>query len=442
MEMCVCPSAGSASTRQDQNKPQKSSEMSSKQVVRHVLTFLLIACAIWLGRSWQFYIEALASIFFACSLASVIVIHFRIAPSWLDALLVVCGTLLFAAIDFQALHYRALFPAWLSFAGLSSLVVLGIRTIWSEGADRKLVGLAFIPALLLVVSEYFASTFLEWTAAAHPKVLDLYLYSFDASLGLQIPFLVGQRFVLWPWLGRLSFLFYIGLPIPIALIYAGRVLRLGEKALPSFVAFLATGPTGVLFYNLFPALGPVHLFLQGFPWNPLATRSVSRLLVEPVALPGAPNAIPSLHMGWVLLAWWYSRGLSRVERSIAMAFVLFTVLATLGTGEHYFVDLVVAFPFALLIEALCSVSLHWRTKLRLGVAMGGLLGTLAWFGALRYATHFFWRTPILPWAICIGTIALSLVIEGRLYFQAERTCKGEPPRLDAVLSSPVPADGN
>lgn len=416
--------------------------MSLKQAVRSVLTILLIACAIWLGRSWQFYIEALASIFFACSLASVIVIHFRIAPSWLDALLVACGTLLLAAIDFQALHYRALFAAWLSFAGLSSLVVLGIRTIWSEGAERKLVGLAFIPALLLVVSEYFASTFLEWTAAAHPKVLDLYLYSFDASLGLQIPFLVGQRFALWPWLGRVSFLFYIGLPIPIALIYAGRVLRLGEKALPSFVAFLATGPVGVLFYNLFPALGPVHLFLQGFPWNPLATHSVSRLRVEPVALPGAPNAIPSLHMAWVLLAWWYSRGLSRVERGVAMTFLVFTVLATLGTGEHYFVDLVAAFPFALLLESLCSVSLHWRDRLRLGGAISGILGTLAWFGALRYGTHFFWRSPILPWAICILTMAFSLVIEGMLYGQTQRAGKKESLELDAFLSSPVPADTN
>jgi len=415
------------------------SEMSLKQAVRCTLTFLLIACAIWLGRSWQFYIEALASIFFACSLASVIVIHFRIVPSWPDALLVLCGTLFFAAIDFQVLHYRALFAAWLSFAGLSSLVVLGVRTIWADGANRKLASLAFFPALLLIVSEYFATTFLEWTAAAHPKVLDLYLYSFDASLGLQIPFLVGQRFALWPWLGRVSFLFYIGLPIPIALVYAGRVLRLGDKAVPSFVAFLATGPVGVLFYNLFPALGPAHLLLQGFPWHPLATRSVSRLLVEPVALPGAPNAIPSLHMAWVLLAWWYSRGLSLMERSVAMAFVLFTVLATLGTGEHYFVDLVVAFPFALLMEALCSASLSWKDRLRLAGTTAGLLGTLAWLAALRYGTHFFWRSPLLPWVVCACTIAFSLVVEAWLFREAERTQKGDSLQLGALLSNPVPA---
>lgn len=416
--------------------------MSLKQAARWILAFLLIACTLWLGRSWQFYVEALASIFFACSLASVIIIHFRIMPSWQDALLVFCGTLLLAAIDFQVLHYKPVFAAWLSFAGLSSLATMGVRTIWASGSDRRLMSLAFIPSLLLVVSEYFASTFLQWTSSAHPKVLDLYLYSFDASLGLQLPFLAGQRFAVWPWLGRISVLFYIGLPVTIAVIYAGRVLRMREKAVPSFVAFLGTGPVGVLFYNVFPALGPVHLFLQNFPWHPLPTHKVVRLLVEPISIPGAPNAIPSLHMGWVLLAWWYSRGLSRVERGIALAFVIFTVVATLGTGEHYFVDLIVAFPFALLMESVSSFSLPWKDKLRAAAGLGGLLFVLGWLGALRYGTHVFWASPLIPWALCLGTIALSLVLEKKLYHHVAKAATGEPVQLTAPLSEPVPANCN
>ncbi len=317
---------------------------------------------------------------------------------------------------------------------------MGVSAVWANGAARRLLSFKFIPSLLLVTSEYFASTFLQWTASVHPKVLDLYLYSFDASLGLQLPFLVGQRFVLWPWLGRVSALFYIGLPIPIALVYAGRLLRLREKALPSFVALLATGPVGVLFYNLFPALGPVHLFLQMFPWHPLLTRSVSRLLVVPVALPGAPNAMPSLHMGWALLAWWYSRGLSWAERGVVFAFLIFTVLATLGTGEHYFVDLVVAFPFALLIEAICGFSLGWRDKLRLAASTAGLFLVLGWFAALRYGTHLFWASPLIPWFFCLCTITCSLVLERKLYRQAERASSGNPIQFAALFSEPAPAE--
>lgn len=412
--------------------------MSLQQLTRWLLTFLLMACAIWLGHSWRFYTEALASIFFAFSLSSVLIIHFRIAPSSHDALLVLCGTFFLAAIDFQALHYKPVLAAWFSFAGLSSLVTLGIRTIWASGADRKRMAYSFIPALLLILSEYLASTFLEWTAAAHPKVLDLYLYSFDASLGLQLPFLAGQRFAMWPWLGRASLLFYIALAIPISMIYAGRFLHLREKALPSFAAFLATGPMGILFYNLFPALGPIHLLLRDFPWHPLATRSVSRLYVEPVALSGAPNAIPSLHMAWVLLAWWYSRGLSGVERAIALAFLFFTILSTLGTGEHYFVDLVVAFPFALLMEGLCSFSLPWKDRLRLAATLGGLLSILGWLAALRYATHLFWVSILVPWALCLGTIAFSLALERKLYRQAERASTGDPIPFAPALSEPTP----
>jgi hypothetical protein len=234
-------------------------------------------------------------------------------------------------------------------------------------------------------------------------------------------------------------LFYIGLPFPIALVYAGRAARLREKALPSFVAFLGTGPVGVLFYNLFPALGPVHLFLQDFPWHPLATRNVSRLFVEQVALHGAPNAIPSLHMAWVLLAWWYSRGLSLVERSITFAVALFTVLATLGTGEHYFIDLVVAFPFALLMESLCSFSVPWKDKFRAAAYIGGLLSVLGWLAALRYGTHSFWRTPLIPWTLCLSTVAFSLFLEQKLYHWVEKASTGEAIQLSAPLPEPTSA---
>jgi hypothetical protein len=137
--------------------------------------------------------------------------------------------------------------------------------------------------------------------------------------------------------------------------------------------------------------------------------------LEPLAIPGAPNAIPSLHMAWVLLVWWYSRGLSWWERLVAFAFVFFTVLATMGTGEHYFVDLVVAFPFALLIEALCAFELPLSDGKRLAALAVGLFGTLAWMEALRYGPHFFWKSPLIPWTLCAVTIAVSIACETKLW---------------------------
>ena len=388
--------------------------MPLTRATKVLLTLPLLAAFAWLGCSAPFYNEALVSAFFGFALASVLIIHFRVRPSWQDALLLLAGTLLLAGVDFRLFHFKQAVMAWFSFAGFSSLFILGLRTVWAKDADHKLLLLAFVPSLLFVISEYFADNLLQWTSAVHPKVYDLYLFSFDSSLHVQIPFLVGQAFSLWPNLRAAALLFYIGLPIPIALIYAGRVLRMREKAIPSFVAFLATGPIGILFYNMLPALGPVHVFGRAFPWHPLSPAQAARLLAEPIALSGAPNAIPSLHMAWVLLVWWYSRGLSWWERAVAFAFLFFTVLATVGTGEHYFVDLVVAFPFALLMEALCSFESPWTEQPRLAALGFGLFATLTWLLALRYAVRFFWISALLPWTLCVVTIALSLTFEWQL----------------------------
>jgi uncharacterized membrane protein SirB2 len=388
--------------------------MVLSQTAKILLTLLLAAAFAWLACSATFYNEALVSAFFGLALASVLLIHFRIRPDWQDALLVVAGTLLLAIVDFRVLHLKPAIMAWFSFAGLSSLLVFGLRTVWAKDADRKLLVLGFVPALLFVTSEYFADNLLQWTSALHPKVYDLYLFSFDAGLHVQIPFLLGQAFAKWPYLRLAGLIFYIGLPIPIALIYAGRVLRVREKAISSFVAFLATGPIGVVFYNLLPALGPAHIFGKGFPWQPLPTAQAAKLFLEPIAVAGPPNAIPSLHMAWVLLVWWYARGLSWWERAVAVAFLFFTVLATMGTGEHYFVDLIVAFPFALGMEALCAFERPWMEQRRLAALAVGFLGTLAWLSGLRYGAHFFWWNAAVPWTLCAVTVGASLLFERRL----------------------------
>ena len=405
--------------------------MPLNRTSKAVLTVLLLVCGIWLGTNRQFYSVALASSFFAFALANVIIIHLRLLSSWMDAGLILGGTIALSLIDLRILHFRPAFLAWLSFAGMSSILVFGARTIWANRADRKLLLLGFIPSLLFVVSEYFADNLLHWTAAHNPKDLDLYLFSFDSSLGIQIPMILGRAFSVWPWLRLVSLLFYIGLPIPIALTYAGRLLRDREKALPVGIAFLATGPIGIIFYNLFPALGPVHLFLKGFPWHPLTVAQASRLFTEPMAIDGPPNAIPSLHMAWVLLVWWYSRGLSWWERSIGFVFLFFTVLATLGTGEHYFIDLIVAFPFALLIESICMFSLRITDRHRALAFCVGLAGTFGWFALLRHELHFFWLSPILPWSFCVATVVLSLLSERLL--QHSRVV----PAMETPVASPA-----
>ena len=404
--------------------------MAFNRTTRIVLTAVLLICGIWLGTNRQFYAQAMVSAFFAFALANVIIIHLRLLPTWKDGSLILAGTLIFALVDLRVLHLGRAILIWLSFAGLSSLLIFGVRTIWADQPERKRLQLGFILSLLFVVSEYFADNMLRWTALRQPGDLDLYLFSFDASLGVEIPFVVGRTFFHYPWLRLAAVLFYLGLPIPIALIYAGRLLRDSKKAIAAGLAFLITGPIGIIFYNLFPALGPVHLFLKGFPLHPFPMDQAAKLVPGPIPLSGPPNAIPSLHMAWVLLAWWYSRGLSWWERSIALLFMFFTVLATLGTGEHYFIDLIVAFPFALMIESICTFSLKRNDRNRMLAFCWGLAGTLGWFVLLRHALHFFWISPILPWLSCALTVVLTLTCERLLQ-------KGTVPAIETSVVSPA-----
>jgi hypothetical protein len=305
-----------------------------------LLTAAICGGAIFLVTNVYFAGTAMPFVFFTLTLASVILVLFRVGRSWLDLPFVAVAAALLGVISVWHFNYQPNWESCVSFVGLASLVVLGLRAVWSEGEKQKILALAFAPSFLFAAFMVFAGAVLERTQIWHPKVLDLYLFSFDASLHVQLAFVMGQMYSLWPWFKTIGTALYIGLPIPLAMVYSGHLVRNPRKVYPAMAAFLLTGPIGILFYNLFPALGPVHIFLQDFPWHPMNTLQASHLLREPIAVKGVQNAIPSLHMAWVLLAWWYSRGLSVWERGIALTFVVFTAFATLGTGEHYFIDLV------------------------------------------------------------------------------------------------------
>jgi hypothetical protein len=388
--------------------------MKLPMLVKIVATLALLGLAAWLGTSEHFYKSALLSLFFGVTLASVVLIHFRVRSSWQDALCVLGEAGLFTVIDFGLLHFRPSLAGIASFLGISSLSILGLRAIWSRDKEQEQMALAFVPALLFVTSDWGSTILLGWTEKANPRVLDLYLFSFDSSFRVQIAFLIGQAYALWPWFRAAGTAFYIGLPMVIGLVYAGQLLRDRWRAMSAMIAFLITGPVGVVFYNLFPAVGPVHIFLSQFPWKPIPADQAMRLLVEPIPVAGLRNCMPSLHMGWVLLAWWYSRGLSVWERGIVMAFVVFTIFSTMGTGEHYSIDLVVAFPFAVFLQGLCALELRWNDWARVTAVVYGLLLTLAWIVVLRFALKVFWTTPVLPWTCCILTVASAIFVQGRL----------------------------
>jgi PAP2 superfamily len=298
--------------------------------------------------------------------------------------------------------------------GLSTSFALGIIWLRSSGDQRSLLRYAFLPPLLLIVLGYAASPLLGITGMLHAKTFDLFLYAFDASLRVQMSFDVGRLVLSSRALTWVTLASYYALPLVLMLAYAKQLVRCREMALTAFLAFMVAGPVGTIFYNLLPACGPLYLVGAEFPFHPLSTQHIRDLVIQPVLVAGARNAFPSLHMAWALLAWWYSEGLSRTLRSVFFTFLGLTVVATLGLGEHYFIDLVAALPFALMIEAGCTLQMSWKNRLRGKAFASGLVLTLAWVAFLRFALRVVWVSPLIPWSLIALTIALCLRIRVQL----------------------------
>jgi len=399
---------------------------ADRRPFRIIATFVLLTAILGLSVSHDFYTGSMVSAYLSLALASALIVLVMIRRAWFDVLWVFAGALFLAVVDYRILHFQPMFMAAFSFLGLAALAVLGTHTIWATAEERKLLLYGFLPAVLFVGSEWMATTLLDITEALHPKTFDLFLYSFDSSLRVQISFLMGQLFWTFPWIRFACLVIYIALPLPLALVYAAQLLRRKEKALTVMLAFLVTGPIGVLFYNMLPACGPVHVFGAAFPWHPLTSAEAMRMNVLPVLLKGARNAIPSLHMTWVLLVWCNSRGLARWVRAIALVFLGLTVMATLGTGEHYFIDLVVAFPFSLMVQALCSYDLPLRSGERKNCFLFGTFVTLIWLALLSFSSSLFWVSPFLPWAMIIATLVPSVYLWRRLLRTESQTSQLQP----------------
>jgi len=405
---------------------------NSKGALQIALTILLLATVLALSLSGDFYTSSMVNPYLSLALFSSLIVLGVLRRSWLDLLWVVAGGLSLAFLDYRVIHFQFMPMACFSFTGLAAFARLGACAIWAKGEDRKLLLYGFLPMVLFVGSEWMASTLLDITERLHPKTFDLFLLSFDCSLRVQISFLVGQLLSKWHWLWWMCIVFYTALPLPLALVYSAQLRRAKSDAMAAMLAFLVTGPIGVIFYNILPACGPVHLFGPAFPWHPLSAADSARVLTVPILLRGARNAIPSLHMTWVLLVWWNSKGLARWVRAIAGAFVWFTVLATLGTGEHYFIDLVVAFPFSLMVQALCSYPLPFRAGARRAAFLFGMFATLVWFAVLSFAVHIFWISSLIPWSTIGVTVAASVVLWHRL-LRAESPAS-EPVRSQAAAA--------
>ena len=373
--------------------------------------FVLLFLAAWLGLPFD-------ALYVGYGLASAFLFQVAVRPRRWEIVGVLAGGGVLTLIDqFVVRRVKPDFQigACLGFIGLVSFLVLGLRAVWADRDEKKQLRSILVPAAGFTVFILGTSKFLGLSSLLFPKTMDMYAYCFDGSLGFQPAFMVGRWFRDYAVLGTIGGDLYSALPFAMALVYAAHLRLKKTTPLMLLEIFMSAGLFGYFLYLLFPAAGPLYLTGPRFPGSPIPFSDLRTLVLggydpRKFYLPEAicRNAMPSLHMTWALLMAFNCKAFSRLVRASAVFYIFATVLGTMGTGEHYFVDLVVAFPFAVAIQALGTRSVPLKSRNRLFPLVGGAALTLLWLVLLRFAIPLFYQwTPLVPWLCVIASTALS-----------------------------------
>lgn len=296
--------------------------------------------------------------------------------------------------------------------GAASIGVLTAQMARAQGRRARLSTLlagTIVPTFVLLS---FSS--LVATVALHPGTKDGVLYAVDGMLGAQPSFAAGRLFAKLPSLRFVCEMVYMALPAGFAFIYAVQ-MRDDEPPVADILhVFLWVGAAGFITYHAFPVVGPVYAFKGHYPnLPPEGFQALSGLSFR--------NCMPSLHTAWALLLWWYARPYTLTVRIIAGAALALTLLATLGFGWHYAIDLVVAVPFVTAIHAACLTAVPPGSPERRRAIVWCVGLTAAWLVLLRAAPSIFLTSSVLTWALVIATLVISLWLEERLWKTATAT---------------------
>ena len=376
-------------------------------IKRHILAPLLAAavlggqCVLVAGRHFATILE---TPFLPYCLIGAFAIHFWTRPGRTERL-VTLGLAIAATTAFVLAsgRFHGDWPSTVacgSFFGLASLAVLAVQTIRSRGAAQKNKLDTLVAGSIFGYSAIFIAYILNFTTRLHPQTYDLYLYAADAGFGLPICAWVG-KFVGSRWLLlHACSLVYESLPLAVSLLYAYE--RSGRRRIPVRVlpAFIGGGAAAYVLYNFLPATGPHYVF-PSFPELPSATQAGLHLVKVGDA---ARNAVPSMHLACALMIFWACRPLRWWVRAAAGLFLGLTVLATIGFGEHYVVDLVAAMPYALALQSICTPRgfPFPRSAAWIGIGL-----TVAWMALLRFGTPLF-ASPLCTWGASLSTVVICL----------------------------------
>ena len=298
----------------------------------------------------------------------------------------------------------------MSAAGLGTLLVLAARALTQRGEERDAVLDVLLPAALLPAFVILAHPMVYLTAALWPTTYDHRLYLADAAFGAPLSFVVGRATAAVPLLPSVCLAVYVALPLALMLVHTLR-RRNGIRSGDTLATFIALTVVGYFGYLLVPVAGPVYAFGEQFPLNP--PDPATMLPAKSLMLPMPRNCMPSLHSGWALLVWWNARPLGLAARVAAAVFLAITLLATVGLGFHYVVDLVAAFPLTMAVQAWGTHVVDPRRR-RNAMAAGALM-TVGWIVFVTWCDAMLAWPPVFLWVLAMAVVAASWLLERRVH---------------------------
>ena len=232
---------------------------------------------------------------------------------------------------------------------------------------------------------------------------DAVLLETDRSLGGLPSYAAASAIGGQPILAAASWFAYITLPIEACVVTLVAIRRALGDMNPRRILLgcAAAGLAAVAAYLICPATGPRYAF-PGFPTARPGPLPLAGMVVSPEF---PRNAMPSLHLAWAWMLYHAARPVAWL-RYATLAWLVGVGLATLWTGEHYLIDLVVAVPFAAAVEAGLAravrpallaglVTLAWVVFLGTG---GGLSPEVAWPAVGITVALGVWAMPRMPFA--------------------------------------------
>lgn len=352
------------------------------------------------------------------------------------------------ALAVVRLPARARWTALASAAGidlvfvLGRLVCTGDRVTFGNGALLTIIGIAVLAAvrwsgprradalkgvglgMLLIVATKVGDAWLAITALTRPMVLDQYVQTADRAIG-NPSWVMGQIVdALGPVGYQVLHTVYIELPLG-AMVVALYQLRNHWPEHHLVRTFLLIGVLGPLIYLIFPVVGPVFAFgADGGAW------AVAHAWPHSVPIDLAPHAVrfddvtprncmPSLHTAWASAIFIHSRRGPRWLRTLGACWLACTLVATLGFGYHYGIDLITGAVFCMTLEsALREPGRGWgwfRWRLLLwGAAVMTAVLVATRFLAVQMATH-----PLPSAGALVGVLALTILGFYATFFAGE-----------------------